>query len=155
MMRGMMKYFLLLVGLVFWVGPAHAGETPSAEGAKVYFINIKDGQTVSSPFFVQFGLSGMGIAPAGVDTPNTGHHHLIINESIEGEELNEPIPADEQHLHFGKGQTETMLDLKPWDLSDAVGTWGLVAHSAFTADHVIENYRDSKIMLSDKFPRIR
>ena len=56
------------------VGPASA-QTPSPPGAKVYVINLKDGQRTKSPFLVQFGLSGMGIAPAGVEKPNTGHHH--------------------------------------------------------------------------------
>ena len=94
------------------LSPALAGETPAPEGAKVYFIGLEDGQTVSSPVTIRFGLSGMGVAPAGVDDkPNTGHHHLIINERIEGEELNEPIPADEQHVHFGGGQTETTIEL--------------------------------------------
>ena len=98
--------------LALALGPAVAGETPSPEGAKVYFINLKDGDTVSGPLKIQFGLSGMGVAPAGAEEyEHTGHHHLIINEAIEGEELNEPIPSDEQHIHFGKGQTETTVDL--------------------------------------------
>ena len=92
---------------------ARAETTPSAKGAKVYFINLKDGDKVKGKVFVQFGLSGMGVAPAGIDKPNTGHHHLIINEKIEGDELKENIPSDETHKHFGGGQTETTLDLKP------------------------------------------
>ena len=90
---------------------ALAGETPSPEGAKVYFVNLKDGQTVSNPVTVVFGLSGMGVAPAGTEKAKTGHHHLIINETIEGEELDEPLPADEQHVHFGGGQTEVSIEL--------------------------------------------
>ncbi len=90
---------------------ATAGETPSPEGAKVYFVNLKDGQTVTNPVKVVFGLSGMGVAPAGTEKEKTGHHHLIINETIEGEELNEPLPADEQHVHFGGGQTEVSIEL--------------------------------------------
>ena len=90
---------------------ATAGETPSPEGAKVYFVNLKDGQTVTNPVKVVFGLSGMGVAPAGTEKAKTGHHHLIINETIEGEELNEPLPADDQHVHFGGGQTEVSIEL--------------------------------------------
>jgi len=90
---------------------ATAGETPSPEGAKVYFVNLKDGQTVTNPVKIVFGLSGMGVAPAGIEKAKTGHHHLIINETIEGEELNEPLPADEQHVHFGGGQTEVSIEL--------------------------------------------
>ena len=89
-----------------------AAQTPSPEGAKVYFINLKDGDTVSSPFLVQFGLSGMGVAPAGVEKPNTGHHHLLIDAAaLTEEQLKEPIPADDNHRHFGGGQTETMVTL--------------------------------------------
>ena len=76
---------------------------------KVYFINLEDGDELKSPFLIQFGLSGKGIAPAGIDVDNTGHHHLLINQN----EINYsmPIPSSDQHLHFGLGQTETMLNL--------------------------------------------
>ncbi len=92
---------------------ALADGTPAPKDAKVYFINIKDGDIISGPVHIKFGLSGMGIAPAGIKKKNTGHHHLIINEKIEGDELIENIPSDEQHIHFGGGQTETTLNLKP------------------------------------------
>jgi len=112
--------------------PAAAGETPAPEDAKLYFINLNDGDTVKSPVLVQFGLAGMGVAPAGVeDKPNTGHHHLIINEAIEGEELNEPIPADDNHRHFGGGQTETTLELAPGQhsLQLVLGDWTHIPHN--------------------------
>ena len=104
---------LVLAGALaaFVAGTAMAGETPAPEGAAVYFIGIEDGATVSNPVTIRFGLSGMGVAPAGIEKEKTGHHHLIINEKIEGEELDEPIPADDQHVHFGGGQTEVTLDL--------------------------------------------
>ena len=111
---------------------AVAGETPSPDGAKVYFINLKDGDTVTGPVFIQFGLSGMGVAPAGVeDKPNTGHHHLIINETIEGDELNEAIPADDNHKHFGGGQTETSIELPPGThtLQLVLGDWSHIPHN--------------------------
>ena len=78
---------------------------------KVYFINIKEGDVLKSPFLVQFGLSGKGVAPAGVDVLNTGHHHLLIN--VDEIDYTLPIPASKQHLHFGLGQTETTLELVP------------------------------------------
>tara|TARA_X000000368_G_scaffold270381_1_gene214282 strand:- start:75 stop:464 length:390 start_codon:yes stop_codon:yes gene_type:complete len=78
---------------------------------KVYFINLEDGEKLKSPFLVQFGLSGKGVAPAGIDVPNTGHHHLLIN--IDEMDYSLPIPSSKQHLHFGLGQTETKLDLIP------------------------------------------
>ncbi len=112
--------------------PALAGETPAPQGAKVYFINLKDGDTVNSPVHVQFGLAGMGVAPAGVDDkPNTGHHHLIIDEVVEGDELNAPLPADEHHKHFGGGQTETTIELAPGKhtLQLLLGDWSHIPHN--------------------------
>jgi len=88
-----------------------AAQTPSPAGAKVYIINLKDGAEVTSPFLVQFGLSGMGVAPAGVEKPNTGHHHLLIDTKLAAEQMKEPIPADDTHKHFGGGQTEAMVTL--------------------------------------------
>tara|TARA_B100000674_G_scaffold232664_1_gene191347 strand:+ start:65 stop:454 length:390 start_codon:yes stop_codon:yes gene_type:complete len=78
---------------------------------KVYFINLKDGDELKSPFLIQFGLSGKGIAPAGIDIDNTGHHHLLIN--VDEVNYSMPIPSSKQHLHFGLGQTETKLNLPP------------------------------------------
>lgn len=92
----------------------HAGETPSTPGAKVYFIGLEDGATVTSPVTLRFGLSGMGVAPAGVEKKGTGHHHLIIDaEAPTGEDLDYSIPADENFVHFGGGQTEASVTLSP------------------------------------------
>ena len=110
----LMRQLLLALALLLPVASlVTAGETAAPADAKVYFVNIKDGDTVTSPVKIQFGLSGMGIAPAGTEVPNTGHHHLLIDTTLEGEALNEPIPMDQHHLHFGKGQTETMVTLPP------------------------------------------
>ncbi|MEO1330847.1 MAG: DUF4399 domain-containing protein [Pseudomonadota bacterium] len=94
-------------------GGALAGETPSTPGAEVYFVNLVDGDTVTSPVLIQFGLRGMGVAPAGVEKEGTGHHHLIIDEELEGEELDFAVPADDNHRHFGGGQTEATIELAP------------------------------------------
>jgi len=112
---------------------SHAQDTKSAPGAKVYFINIKDGDTVTSPVNVKFGLVGMGIAPAGVQgdqTTGTGHHHILINAKLEGDALKESIPADEKHVHFGKGQTETNLTLPAGQhtLQLVFGDWSHIPH---------------------------
>ena len=80
-------------------------------GARVYIISPANGEEVSSPFLVRFGLSGMGIAPAGIAIARTGHHHLLIDTELPS--LDAPIPADAQHRHFGGGQTETLLELPP------------------------------------------
>ncbi len=86
--------------------------SPSAEGAKVYFISPQDGDSVGEAFTVRFGLAKMGVAPAGVIFDNSGHHHLLINVT-KLPDLRLPIPADEQHVHFGLGQTETEVTLPP------------------------------------------
>jgi Domain of unknown function (DUF4399) len=93
---------------------AIAQESPSPAGSKVYFINLKDGDTVSNPVVVKFGLAGMGIAPAGLQgdaTAGTGHHHLLINKELTGAALKDVIPMDDAHRHFGKGQTEATITL--------------------------------------------
>ena len=80
-------------------------------GAFVYIISPLDGATVTSPVTIQFGLEGMGVAPAGVEKSGTGHHHLIVDAPLPA--LNEPIPADGNHRHFGGGQTQTTIELAP------------------------------------------
>lgn len=82
---------------------------PSPAGAMVYIFEPPDTASVTSPVHVVFGLKGMGVAPAGVDMPNTGHHHLLIDTRLQN--FDAPIPADAQHVHFGGGQTETMIEL--------------------------------------------
>ena len=122
----------IAVGVLLAASAARAAMFRGVVGSKVYFIGLEDGQTVSSPVTVRFGLSGMGVAPAGVDDkPKTGHHHLIINETIEGEELNEPIPADDNHVHFGGGQTETTIELPPGThtLQLVMGDWSHIPHN--------------------------
>jgi hypothetical protein len=107
-----------------------AAQTPSPAGAKVYFINLKDGAEVISPFLVQFGLSGMGVAPAGVEKPNTGHHHLLIDTTLTADQMKEAIPADDTHKHFGGGQTEAMVILPPGQhtLQLVLADWTHIPH---------------------------
>ena len=102
--------WLLAIGTA-QVFAADLPRTPSPADAKVYIISPKNGATVHGPFTVRFGLSGMGVAPAGTVAENTGHHHLIIDSPLPP--LAQPLPKDDTHLHFGKGQTETVLTLKP------------------------------------------
>lgn len=83
----------------------------SAPEAKVYFLNLRNGATVSNPVKVVFGLSGMGVAPAGVEKAGTGHHHLLVD--VASVDANAPLPANDQYRHFGLGQTETSVELKP------------------------------------------
>jgi hypothetical protein len=81
------------------------------EGARVFFANVKDGDTVTSPLLVQFGIEGMEVKPAGEIVKGTGHHHIIVDGVAEP--IGTVVPADESHIHFGGGQTETELTLTP------------------------------------------
>ena len=103
----------IAAGVLATVVLGAAGPTASPAGAKAYFIDLADGASVKSPVTVRFGLSGMGVAPAGVEKEGTGHHHLLIDTTLSADELSENIVADEKHLHFGKGQTETSVKLAP------------------------------------------
>ncbi len=82
------------------------------DGAMAYIIEPVDGATVTSPVHVVFGLKGIGVAPAGTDRPDAGHHHLLIDAGLPAD-LSLPIPSDDTHKHFGGGQTETALTLAP------------------------------------------
>ena len=106
---------LALTGLTATVMAAEISGLPVTEatsGAEVYIIAPRDGATVGQEFTVRFGLKGMGVAPAGVDKEHTGHHHLLVDVK-ELPAAGQPIPKDDNHLHFGGGQTETTLKLKP------------------------------------------
>ena len=121
---------------LFMFSVIYAGDTPSVQGTKVYFINIKDGQTLKSPFLVQFGLTGeMGIAPALADWPDTGHHHLIINASPPNE--NKAISKKQLHLH--KGQTEITIKLPPGKhtLQAVLGDYSHIPHDPPVMSEVI------------------
>jgi hypothetical protein len=116
-----MSKFLVTLSLVFSISVAASAE--------VYIISPKDGEEVSSPVEVIFGLQGMGIAPAGINFPNTGHHHLLIDLD-QLPDLKSGIPADAQHLHFGKGQTQALIELDPGEhsLQLLLGDWMHVPH---------------------------
>jgi len=102
----------LAASSVFAANAALAGQTESPEGAKAYIISPADGAEVNSPVLVQFGLTNMGVAPAGVQKPATGHHHLLIDLD-KLPDFDAPMPSDEHHRHFGGGQTEVKLELPP------------------------------------------
>ena len=122
---------MLALIAAFAIAGSASAQTPSPAGAKVYIINLKDGATVTSPFLVQFGLSGMGVAPAGVDKPNTGHHHLLIDTTLTAEQMKGAIPADATHVHFGAGQTEAMVTLPTGKhtLQLVLGDWSHIPHA--------------------------
>jgi hypothetical protein len=91
--------------------PGDEARTPSPAGAKVFITEPKDGATVKSPVTVKFNVEGMVLAPAGSDTPNSGHHHLLID--AQPDNSGAPVPADANHIHYGKAQTEGQVELSP------------------------------------------
>ena len=111
--------------------PAVAGDrTPAPKDARAYIMTPNHGETVESPFTVRFGLKGMGVAPAGVEQKKTGHHHLLIDTKLTSDKLNAPLPSDDNHMHFGGGQTQTTLDLSPGKhtLQLVLGDWQHIPH---------------------------
>jgi Domain of unknown function (DUF4399) len=108
---------IALFGGLAFVSPSYSqpaqtgGPTPSPPGAKVEFLDLKDGALIGPKTTVHFGLHGMGVAPAGTKKANTGHYHLLIDTDLPP--LDKPIPNDENHLHYGAGQTEVELSLPP------------------------------------------
>src|SRR5579871_2830047 len=88
-----------------------ADRTPSPPGAEVYIISPQNGARIHGPVLVQFGLKGMGVAPAGVKFDNTGHHHLLVDTDLSSIKLDGPLPVTDKIVHFGKGQTEVTLTL--------------------------------------------
>src|SRR4051812_45711439 len=111
-----MKQARLLVPLAavlaMFAGVAAADPKPMPADAKVYIIWPSDGQVIpGGKFWVRMGLSGGGVAPAGIEKANTGHHHLLVDTDLPP--LDQEIPNDKNHLHFGLGQTEAHLELPP------------------------------------------
>jgi len=110
----------LIIAALMLAAPLAPAQTPavalertaSPPGAEAYIISPQDGATVKSPVRVQFGLKGMGVAPAGVKFENTGHHHLLVDSDAPAD-LSAPLPATDKILHFGKGQTEASVPLSP------------------------------------------
>jgi len=102
---------LLALALVGVASSAELPRTAAPPEAKVYFISPDNGQVIKGDVTVRFGLVGMGVAPAGTVLEATGHHHLIIDSPLPA--LDQPLPKDDSHLHFGKGQTEVVVKLAP------------------------------------------
>ena len=106
------KLGAILISAALFAGVALAQiipRTPSAEDTAVYFVTLEQNEMVKSPVLVHFGLRGMGVAPAGANLPKTGHHHLVIDAPLPP--LDQPLPADDHHRHFGGGQTEVVVEL--------------------------------------------
>ncbi|MDV7142047.1 DUF4399 domain-containing protein [Tropicimonas sp. TH_r6] len=135
----------VLFAALLAASPVLAETSMSPEGAKVYFANIEDGATLSSPVEIQFGLDGMKVAPAGTEMESSGHHHILVDRPPLGEgedgadELLYSLPADENHVHFGKGQTAVVLDLSPGEhtLQLVLGDHNHIPHDPPVVSEVI------------------
>jgi hypothetical protein len=114
----MSKKFTLIAGIVissvmFVPITSFAGTTEIDPAAEVHFADLKDGDSVTSPVIVKFASSGTTIEPTGPAKPNSGHYHLLIDTTMSAEEMEYAIASDDNHLHFGKAQTETSITLTP------------------------------------------
>lgn len=92
--------------------PAAMPRMASPAGARISITSPANGEKVKSPVTVKFAIEGMTLAPAGSNEPNTGHHHLLVDAALP-DDMSKPIPKDDRHLHFGKGQTEAQIELPP------------------------------------------
>ena len=113
-------------------------EVPAPSAGTLGEIIAKDGQTVAPKFTVHFGLKGMGVAPAGSDKENSGHHHLLIDKTLADPKV--AIPADDNHKHFGKGQTEAVVELKPGEhtLQLILADHNHIAHDPIVQSEIVK-----------------
>lgn len=137
----MKQVLLSMTAVVMFVAPVAADGHRSAApaDARAYIISPADGETVSNPVTILFGLEGMGIAPANVEVENTGHHHLLINTDPADLDLDSGLPATDQVVHFGGGQTQVTKDLPTGThtLQLLLGDWTHVPHDPPVMSDVI------------------
>ncbi|MFZ5595263.1 MAG: DUF4399 domain-containing protein [Pseudomonadota bacterium] len=136
-MKAVSKSFFILMFVVLPVAANAADRNPSTENAEVFIAAPKDGEALSNPVIVQFGIKNMEVAKAGTQAPNTGHHHLLIDTGLPP--LDQPIPKDANHMHFGGGQTEASLTLAPGKhtLQLLLGDGNHIPHHPAVASKVI------------------
>ena len=135
----MTRISTLIVASFVLAAPAFAQDfrQPAPAGAKVYFIEPKNGAEITGPVVIKMGLAGMGVAPAGVDKKDTGHHHILVDQKLA--DAMAALPADDKHRHFGLGQTETVLVLPPGShtLQLVLGDHQHIPHNPLVASDVI------------------
>lgn len=137
-----MKHFILTFTSAFLAAGAAFADghrSPAPEGASAYILLPADGATVSNPVTIVFGLEGMGVAPAGTEVENTGHHHLLINTDPSSLDMDSGLPATDQIVHFGGGQTQVTKDLPAGThtLQLLLGDWSHVPHNPPVMSEVI------------------
>ena len=128
-----MKYFIINIAAgILFAGASFADDyrSPAPDDARAYVVSPANGSVVTNPVTIVFGLEGMGIAPAGVESDNTGHHHLLINTDPSTLDLTTSLPATDQIVHFGGGQTQVTKELPAGThtLQLLLGDWSHVPH---------------------------
>ena len=154
----MIRMLARVMALLLAFAPAFAGNpraderSPAPKKAKVFFLDLKDGQTIPAKITIHFGISGMDLAAAGSSRPNTGHHHLLIDTPLPS--LDQPIPADFNHLHFGRGQDDMELSLTPGPhtLQLLLGDGNHVAHDPPVVSPVIHVIVDPAMAQKTRSP---
>jgi hypothetical protein len=137
-----MKHLIINVAAVLSLaGPAFADghRSPAPADARAYIVSPADGATLSNPVTIVFGLEGMGVAPANVEMEDTGHHHLLINTDPNELDLDSGLPATDQVVHFGGGQTQVTKELPAGThtLQLLLGDWTHVPHDPPVLSDVI------------------
>lgn len=144
---------LLLAFAPLFAGDARADKrSPAPKGAKVFFLDLEDGQTIPPKLTIHFGISGMELAAAGSDRHHTGHHHLLIDAEMPA--LDQPIPSDFNYIHFGRGQDEMELSLTPGPhtLQLLLGDGNHVAHDPPVLSPVIRVFVDPAMVQKTRSP---
>ena len=129
-----------------------AERMPAPKSAKVFFVDLKDGQTIPAKSMIRFGISGMNLSPAGAAKANAGHHHLLIDTGLPP--LDQPIPSDFNYVHFGKGQTEVELSLTPGHhtLQLLLGDHNHIAHNPPVVSDVVHVFVDHATVQTTRTP---
>ena len=132
---------LLVIGMSLALQTVQAQYKSAPEGAKAYIIAPQNGAVVPPTFDVKFGLHGMGVAPAGIQAENTGHHHLLIDVE-DMPDMSKPLPATDHIVHFGGGQTETTISLEPGEhtLQLVLGNFAHIPHDTAVVSKTITVY---------------
>jgi hypothetical protein len=151
-MRVRLAVLLLAFAPLLATNPRADERSPAPKGAKVFFIGLKDGQTIPAKSTIRFGISGMELSPAVSPKANTGHHHLLIDTGLPPLDL--PIPSDFNYLHFGKGQTEVELSLTPGEhtLQLLLGDHNHTPHNPPVASEVIHVFVDPATVQKTRSP---
>lgn len=148
------RFLVILLALSPFLTISSEAQTRSAspKDAKVFFLDLKDGQTISAKSIIRFGISGMDLSPAGTQKANAGHHHLLIDTPLPP--LDQPIPSDFNNLHFGRGQTEVELSLTPGEhtLQLLLGDHNHVPHDPPVASQVIRVKVDAATLQKTRSP---